>query len=102
MDKDKETKDSKTSKTTESDEVKQARKEAHERIPEKGKAASSDNPNQAVQQAAVDKRNEEIDRQHELVDSAPVITPAQNPPPGYPRVEVMQPQPDNYPRGARR
>jgi hypothetical protein len=30
----------------------------------------------------------EIDRYHKLIDEAPVVAPHENPPPGYPRIEV--------------
>ena len=61
--------------------VDNARQAAHDRI---RKPVEGDSP----------AKKAELEELHKLVDLAPVIYPAQNPPAGYPRVEVALPQPD--------
>jgi hypothetical protein len=62
-----------------------ARQAAHDRVPKPEEKTDSNKE----RWESIDKANKDLEAQHELIDKAPLITPSQNPPPGYPRVEVL-------------
>jgi hypothetical protein len=65
-----------------------ARKAAHDKV---GKPEAK-TPENKDRHAAIDTQTKAIAEQHRLIDEAPVVAQYQNPPHGYPRVEVMVPQ----------
>ena len=62
-----------------------ARQAAHDKVPKPEEKTDSNKD----RWESIDKTNKDLEAQHELIDKAPLIMPSQNPPPGYPRVEVL-------------
>ena len=62
-----------------------ARQAAHDKVPKPEEKTDSNKE----RWESIDKANKDLEAQHELIDKAPLIMPSQNPPPGYPRVEVL-------------
>jgi hypothetical protein len=79
----KEDKDNKESSPEEKEQ--EARKAAHDRVPK----PEEKNDSNKDRWESIDKANKDLEAQHELIEKAPLIMPSQNPPPGYPRVEVL-------------
>ena len=75
----------KDSKDSPKDKEAAARKAAHDKVPKPEEKTESNKD----RWESIDKTNKDLEAQHELIDKAPLIMPSQNPPPGYPRVEVL-------------
>ena len=68
-----------------------ARKKLHEQLDEDYPEEKAVQGESAEEKKAREKRNKDVEERHKLIDAAPVIAPFQNPPHGYPRVEVAVP-----------
>ena len=79
----KEDKDNKESSQEEKEQ--EARKAAHDKVPKPEEKTEANKD----RWESIDKANKDLEAQHELIEKAPLIMPSQNPPPGYPRVEVL-------------